>query len=304
MRNTGPQDGGPSPDPRLGPARGGPSVWRMLLGARLRRLREEAGVSREDAAYAIRASASKMSRLELGRVGFKDRDVADLLTLYGVHDEDERTRLLAVVRRANAPQWWHRYGDVVPGWLETYIALEEAAHRVRVYATQLVPALLRTDEYARAVLDLCPPHRSAEELDRLVELEMERQRILTRPDPPRLWALIDESVLRRPVGGVRVMRRQLRHLVEMTAAPNVTLQILPARLGLGLPGGPFTLLRFQEPDLPDVVCLEQLGGVQYLERRHELDLYGGTLDALCARAAQPDRTAELVKEVLGELDRP
>ncbi|MFC5753196.1 helix-turn-helix domain-containing protein [Actinomadura rugatobispora] len=300
MTSTGPRGGLPAA-PQFSPARGGPSIWRMLLGARLRRLREAAGVTREDAAYSIRASASKMSRLELGRVGFKDRDVADLLTLYGVHDERERMRLLAVVQRANAPQWWHRYGDIVPTWLETYIALEEAAHRVRVYATQLVPALLQTEDYARAAMDLCPPHRHPDDLDRRVELEMERQRILAQPDPPRLWALIDEGALRRPVGGRQVMRRQLRHLVEMTAVPNVTLQILPARLGLGLPGGPFTLLRFQEPDLPDVVYLEQLGGAQFLEKRQELDLYGSTLDALCARAAQPDQTAELVKAVIGDL---
>jgi hypothetical protein len=300
MTSTGPSGAVPA-GPEFSPARGGATIWRLLLGAHLRRLREAADVSRDDAAYLIRASASKMSRLELGRVGFKDRDVADLLTMYGVHDEAERARVLALVEHANAPHWWQRYGDLVPGWFETYIALEEAASRLRAYAVQFVPDFLQTVDYARVVTALRYPHSSQMELERRVELQRERQRILFAPDPPKLWALIDESVLRRRLGGPGVMRAQLRHLAEIAEQRHVTIQIMPSDLGLAAPGGAFTVLRFQEPDLPDVVYIEQLDGAQYLEKRQELDLYSSTLDTLCARAAAPDRTAETLKQIIADL---
>ncbi|GAA4156888.1 helix-turn-helix transcriptional regulator [Actinomadura keratinilytica] len=282
-------------------SRGGPTVLRVQLGAQLRRLRETAGISREDAAYAIRASVSKMCRLELGRVGFKERDVADLLTMYGVVDDAERAGLLSLARRANERQWWQPYGDIMPSWFEQYVGLEEAAVRLRTYATQFVPGLLQTADYARAVARLRHPHAAKQELERRVGLEMARQRLLTRPDAPKLWTVIDEAALRRRLGGTAVLRGQLEHLLEVSALPSVTVQILPFDRGVSAPGGPFTILRFQEPDVPDVVYLEQLDNAAYLERRADLDAYGRTMDTLCAQACVPGETAALIEGILAEL---
>ena len=187
---------------QVGPT-GGPTVLRMLLGAHLRRLREARGVTREDAGWEIRSSESKISRMELGRVGFKERDVADLLTLYGLDDPEERDRLLALARDANTPGWWHRYGDVLPGWFQSYLGLEAAASLIRTYEVQFVPGLLQTREYARAVVLLGHGRAPAEEVERRVDLRMARQELLTRADPPQLWAVVDEAALRRPIGGVR-----------------------------------------------------------------------------------------------------
>ncbi|MGH3926320.1 MAG: helix-turn-helix domain-containing protein, partial [Pseudonocardiaceae bacterium] len=192
---------------------GGPTVLRILLGAQLRRLREAMGLTREAAGYTIRASESKMSRLELGRVSFKERDVADLLILYGVTDADERDSLLSLARQANEPGWWHRYSDLLPSWFQAYVGLEEAASRIRTYEVQLVPGLLQTEEYARAVTAQGLETKSPEEVDRWVSLRMRRQRLLTRAGAPRLWAVVDEAALRRPIGGRDVMRGQLEHLI-------------------------------------------------------------------------------------------
>jgi hypothetical protein len=274
----------------------------MLLGAQLRRLREAAGINREDAAYTIRASVSKMCRLELGRVGFKERDVTDLLTLYGIVDQAERAGLLSLAQRANEPQWWQPYGDIMPSWFELYVGLEEVATRLRTYAVQFIPGLLQTEEYARALTRLRHPHISREELTRRVGVETTRQRILTRPDGPKLWAVIDEAALRLKLGGTEVMRRQLEHLLAVNALPNVTVQILPFDRGLGAPGGSFTILRFQEPDLPDVVYLEQLDNALYLEKRIDLDLYSRTMDNLCAQATEPKRTAEFIERIAARIE--
>ncbi|REE97293.1 helix-turn-helix domain-containing protein [Thermomonospora umbrina] len=283
-------------------SRGGPTVLRMLLGAQLRRLREDRNITRESAAYAIRASASKMSRLELGRVGIKERDVADLLTLYGLTEGPERAGLMSLVRQAAAPHWSDEYGDILPSWQEMYVALEEAAARLRTFEVQFVPSLLRTEEYTRAVTRLRHPRASTDDLERRVALEVARRRLLTRPDAPKLWAVIDESALRRQLGGREVMHDQLVHLLELSALPSVTLQIAPFERGLGAPGGPFTIMRFAEPDLPDVVYLEQLDSAQYLDKRQEIDLYSRTMDTLCAQAAPPDRTPQFLRELIRRAD--
>ncbi|MDI5941058.1 Scr1 family TA system antitoxin-like transcriptional regulator, partial [Micromonospora sp. DH15] len=167
-----------------GPATG-PTVLRMLLGAQLRRLREASGVTREGAGWEIRASESKISRMELGRVGFKERDVADLLSLYGVTDTTEREALLKLARDANSPGWWHRYGDVLPSWFQSYLGLEAAAALIRSYEVQFVPGLLQTPEYARAVVLLGHRGAGADEIDRRVGLRMQRQELLRRPRPPQ-----------------------------------------------------------------------------------------------------------------------
>ncbi|MGH8877244.1 MAG: helix-turn-helix domain-containing protein, partial [Stackebrandtia sp.] len=196
----------------------------MLLGAHLRRLREREGITRADAGWEIRASESKISRLELGRVSFKVRDVEDLLSLYGVDDEEERSRLVSLAQEANNPGWWHRFGDVLPGWFQSYLGLEATASLIRTYEVQFVPGLLQTPDYARAVMTLGHGHAAKRELDHRVDLRVSRQKILTRPDPPRLWTVVDEAVLRRPIGGNKVMREQLEQLIKMSELPNVQIQ--------------------------------------------------------------------------------
>lgn len=176
---------------------GGPTVLRITLGTQLRRLREASGITRETAGYAIRASHAKISRLELGRVGFKERDVADLLTLYGVDDGPEREAFLDLARKANISGWWHRYSDVLPSWFEIYVGLEQAASVIRTYEAQFVPGLLQTEDCARAVVRLGHPDGSADDIDRRVHLRMRRQQLLTQPEAPNMWAVLDEAALRR-----------------------------------------------------------------------------------------------------------
>nr|WP_203935866.1 helix-turn-helix transcriptional regulator [Planosporangium mesophilum] len=282
----------------------GPTVLRMLLGAQLRRLREAKGVSREDAGWEIRGSESKISRMELGRVGFKVRDVADLLSLYGIDDGQERERLLALARQSNTPGWWHRYSDVLPSWFQAYLGLEAAATLIRAYEVQFIPGLLQTKEYARAVVLL--GHRGADsaEIERRVNLRMARQQLLGRQDPPRLWAVVDEAVLRRPIGGHEVMRAQLEALIDAAKLPNIRLQVIPFDAGgHAAAGGAFSILRFPERDLPDVVYIEQLTSALYLDKRDDVDHYAAVMENLSIEAEPPDRTIEIVTRILDELGR-
>ena len=278
---------------------GGPTVLRILLGAHLRRLREAQGVTREDAGWEIRASESKISRMELGRVSFKERDVADLLTLYGVDDVEERERLLTLARQANTPGWWHRYGDVLPSWFQSYLGLEAAASLIRTYEVQFVPGLLQTRDYARSVVLLGHGRARAEEIDRRVELRMRRQRILHRPEPVQLWAVVDEAVLRRPIGAPAVMQAQLEALVEATQRPNVRLQIVPFRAGAhSAAGGAFSILRFPDQELPDIVYVEQLASALYFDKRDDVELYVDAMERLCVEADPPDRTSDTLRRIL------
>jgi transcriptional regulator with XRE-family HTH domain len=282
--------------------RGGPTVLRILLGAELRRLREARNISREDAGYAIRASDSKISRMELGRVGFKERDVTDLLSLYGVVDEQERAALTSLARQANTPGWWHSYSDVLPPWFEVYVGLEEAASRIRAYEVQFVPGLLQTEEYARAVTLLGYADAPQHEVDRRVGLRLTRQKLLVGEEAPHLWVVVDEAALRRPLGGRQVMRAQLDYLIEATSRPNVTVQVVPfQRGGHAAAGGPFSILRFAEPDLPDIVYLEQLTSALYLERREDVDRYLAVMERLCLDAEPTSSTTKILRRILTEL---
>ncbi|MEH1017682.1 helix-turn-helix transcriptional regulator [Micromonospora sp. CPCC 206060] len=288
--------------PETGPATG-PTVLRMLLGSQLRRLRESQGVTRESAGWEIRSSESKISRMELGRVGFKERDVADLLTLYGVIDPDEREALLGLAREANSPGWWHRYGDVLPNWFQSYLGLEAAASLIRTYEVQFVPGLLQSREYARAVVLLGHGRAPAGEIDRRVNLRMKRQELLTRPDAPQLWAVVDESVLRRPIGGPRVMRDQIETLIEATRLPNVRLQVIPFSAGgHAAAGTAFTILRFPDADLPDIVYIEQLTSALYLDKRDDVDHYAVAMERVCVEADPPERTPGILRRILADLD--
>ena len=282
-------------------AGGGPTVQRMLVGAKLRRLRTDMGLSREEAAEAIRASEWKIHRLENGQVGFKERDLVDLLALYGVTDPDEIDELLTMAREANTPGWWQHYGDVLPQWFRTYVDLESAANLIRTYEGQFIPGLLQTDDYMRAVIH--DTHlESSEELGRRVRLRMARQTLLTREHPPRLWAVVDEAALRRPVGGREVMRGQLERLLDATKLPNVTLQILPFAAGAhSAMVGAFSILRFADRELPDVVYLEHLTNAIYLDKRDEVERYVDVMEVLCVQSEPPAKTVELLDRILNQL---
>lgn len=278
-------------------------MLRIVLGGQLRRLREARGITRHAAGNVIRGSHTKISRLELGRVGCKERDVADLLTFYGITEEKRRAELLALARQANTPGWWHQYGDVLSSWFEVYLGLEQATSRIRTYEAQFVPGLLQTEEYARAVVRLGHSHESATDIERRVALRMARQEVLTRsgPDPTTLWAVVDEAALRRPLGSREVMRAQLRRLVELPERPNITLQVVPLNIGgHAAVGGPFTVLRFPEPDLPDVVYLEQLTSALYLDKPEEVDSYLAVLERLCVQALPPGETRKFINAIIAQ----
>jgi transcriptional regulator with XRE-family HTH domain len=290
-----------TPQPLFSPRSAGPTVQRLVLGGHLRRLREEAGMTTERAASSIRGSHSKISRMEHGRVGFKERDIADLLTLYGVGSGDEREALLNLAREASTPGWWQAYTDILPHWVEPYFGLEAAAASIREYELQFVPGLLQIEDYARAVIRLgnLP---SEEEVIRRAQARMSRQEVLAREDAPKVWAVLDEGALRRVIGGPDVMRAQLEHLIEICEHPAVTLQILPFSAGAHRAmGGPFTILRYTEPDLRDVVFIEQLTSALYLDKQAEVDAYLQVMEEVCLQAEPSAKTPGILKTVLNGL---
>ncbi len=281
---------------------GGPTALRIQLGTQLRRLREAKGVTREAAGYEIRASESKISRMELGRVSFKERDVADLLGLYGV-DGEERDALIALARQANNPGWWHSYADLITPWFQSYLGLEESASLIRTYEVQFVPGLLQTADYAKTVIKLGHKRATEDEIGRRIDLRQRRQQVLDRDNAPQFWVVIDEGALRRLIGGVEVMRDQLRSLIEWSERPNVRLQIVMFAAGAhSAAGGPFSILRFAEPDLPDVVYSEQLTGAIYLDKRADVDHYAIAMEEVCVEAEPPDDTPGILKGMLDELN--
>ncbi|MGA4840435.1 helix-turn-helix domain-containing protein [Streptomyces sp. G45] len=293
----------------------GSVVRRILLGSQLRRLREARGITREAAGYSIRASESKISRMELGRVSFKSRDVEDLLTLYGVTDEKERGALLSLAKEANLTGWWHSYSDVLPGWFQTYIGLEGAASLIRVYEVQFINGLLQTEAYAHAVVErgmkaaagkAAGRSRSGRavrvsqaDVDRRVALRLERQKLLVSERAPVFQCVLDEAALRRPYGDREVMRGQIQHLIDISERPNVTLQVMPFTFG-GHAGesGAFTMLSFPESDLSDVVYLEQLTGALYLDKREEVAQYERVMAELQGDCPNPADSRDLLRGLL------
>ncbi|MHA6759061.1 helix-turn-helix domain-containing protein [Streptacidiphilus sp. PAMC 29251] len=280
----------------------GSMVRRILLGSQLRRLREAKAITREDAGYTIRASESKISRMELGRVSFKERDVTDLLSLYGVDDETERAALVSLVREANQAGWWHSFSDAMPNWFQTYVGLEEAAALIRTYQVQFIPGLLQTEDYARAIMLLNRPNLESGEVDRRINVRTRRQKLLAEGDGPRLWAVVDEAALRRPVGGPAVMKAQVQRLIDAAEMPNVVVQVMPFRFGgHAAESGAFTILRFPEQDLPDVVYLEQLTSALYLDKRDDVDQYIQVMERLSVDSLTPESSVELLSALLKEM---
>jgi len=290
------RDGQPAADAQ------GPTVPRMLVGIELRRYREAAGITPDQAAYEIRASRSKISRMENGLVRFKERDVTDLLTLYGITDEQIRSRLVTLARQASTPGWWSKYGDIMADWFESYLGLETAASVIRTFELQFVHGLFQTEDYARAVTLLGHTAAPADEIDRRVSLRLKRQDLLASPQPPQVWSVLDEGALRRPVGGRRVMRAQLEHLAEAARLRHVTIQVVPFdRGGHAAAGGSFTVLRFSEPEVPDVVYLEQLTSALYLDKLEDVDHYLEVMNHLSTEALTPAQTVKFMTELTQDI---
>jgi transcriptional regulator with XRE-family HTH domain len=273
-----------------------------MLGVQLRQLREDAGITPDEAAWRIRASRSKISRLENGRSRFKERDMSDLLDLYGVTDPEVTAGLLELADQANAPTWWAKSGGVLPSWFEPYLGLEASATLIRSFDLQFVNGLFQTEAYARAVTLIGLRNPDPGEVSQRVEVRMRRQELLTAADPPRVWSVLDEAAIRRPVGTAAVMREQLEHLIRLAEHPNVTVQLIPFSAGAhDGAGGAFTVLRFAEPDVPDVVYFEQLAGAQYLDKRTETDRYLDVINRLSATALDPGATVGFLTQAIREM---
>jgi hypothetical protein len=242
-----------------------------------------------------------MRRLDTGQVGFKERDVADLLTLYGITNAVERQQFLELVQQSNQLGWWHPYSDLIPKWFEDFVGLEEAASRIQTYELMFVPGLLQTEEYARAVAGHGEPKPAPEEIHRRVDLRRQRQKILLGPHAPKLWAIIDEAVLHRPLGGEGVLRDQLGHLLEITTQPNISLQVVPFHKSGSAAESAFTLLRFAEPELPNVAYVEHVGGALYAEKFDEIETYSRVMDRLAVSAETPDGSRQLLAKLRADM---
>lgn len=275
---------------------------RRQVGAELRRLREDADATTDQAAGHLRCSGSKISRMETGAGVQRARDVTALLDLYGVTDERVRTELLALVRDSRQQDWWHSYTDAVPRWFERFMAAESSAVSVEEFEAQLVPGLLQTPEYARAVLRAANTSLDDDEIDRRVEVRMERQTRLAGDEPLALWVVLDESVLHRHVGGPEVMAAQLDQLARRAAQPNVTVQVLPFALGAYAAfGHPFTIMTFPGPPGGEVVHMDQLHSGLYLERASDLRRYRLAMNRLRAAALDPERSGKLVVKAVEDM---
>ncbi|MEV4032629.1 helix-turn-helix domain-containing protein [Streptomyces umbrinus] len=283
---------------------GAPSVLRMILGRQLEELRTRAGLTFEEAATAIGVSHSTIRRMEAAKVArLRLPDAEKLLQVYGVTDQQEIDTFLKSVREANKRGWWHTYRDVLPDWFAAYLSLEQAALQIRAYEAQFVHGLLQTEEYARALLGAGNPHAATEATERRVALRMRRQELLTRPSPPRVWIVMDETVLRWPVGGAEVMRAQIDHLIAVNSLPQVTLQIMPFKNGPhpAMRAGAFHLFRFRARELPDIVYLNGLVGAVYLDKDDDVLVYREALDRLGAQATPARKTEALLGAIRKEL---
>ncbi|MET7682142.1 helix-turn-helix transcriptional regulator [Streptomyces sp. NPDC005423] len=274
-----------------------PTVGQVVLGRRLQELREAAGVKREEAARVLRVAPTTVRRMEMAEVALKIPYVQVLLETYGV-GEEETAAFVALTEEANEPGWWQRFHDVLPDWFSLYVSLEGAARLIRAYEPHFVPGLLQTAAYARAVLEAGTIGQTGPDaIDRHVSLRLARQELLERANSPHLWVILDETVLARPVGCGRVMREQVDRLLEFAERDRITLQISEFQNGPH-PGtyAPFSLFRFAEPELPDLVFTEYLTGALYLDSRSEVSTHLEVLDHMTAHAASAERTKKVLRE--------
>ncbi|WP_326829001.1 helix-turn-helix domain-containing protein [Streptosporangium sp. NBC_01810] len=279
-----------------------PTVRRRRLAAELRRIREEKGLTIDQVAEQLDWHATKLSRFETGRRAVQPSDVRALLAVYEVQDR-ERDALLTLAREARQRGWWHVYGQAVPEWFEVYVGLESEASALHLYESEFVPGLLQTGDYIRAVHRAAQIRASEEEVDQRVMVRVARQKLLENDDPPHLWVIINEAAIRRPVGGVQVMRTQLEYLVQAATLPHVTLQVLPFSAGAHpAMGGGFHVLQFG-PNDPDVVYIEYPTGTIYLEKQSEVERYTLMFNHLRAAALPTDSSGELIARVASELGK-
>ena len=280
---------------------GSPTVLRMILGRQLQALREKAGLTFQQAANAIYSSEWTIRRMERAEGGLKPLTLKSLLVAYGVTDVREIDAFLALARDASRPGWWHSYGDALPDWFKVAIGLEESASLIRAYQPQVVPGLLQTEAYARAITMASFPAESQEESERRVALRLARQDLFKRPMPPEYWVVLEETVLRRPIGGTKVMHEQIQHLIDAAAQSNITVQVLPFSAGWH-PAmyGMFNIFRFPDDDMPDIVYSEALTSSTYLNKPEETTQYTEALDRMAAQAATPDQTITILRKILKE----
>ncbi|MBT2402136.1 MULTISPECIES: helix-turn-helix transcriptional regulator [unclassified Streptomyces] len=274
-----------------------PTVSRRRLGAELRRLREVSGMTTQQVAARLLISQPKISLLENGRRPIKPRDVRDLCELYGVRDQRRVDHLLQMARESGQQGWWNAYDDIPYG---AYIGLEAEAAAIRFYEPLVVPGLLQTPAYARAVIAGTIPHATAEQAATRLQVRMRRQDRLRAPgNPLRLWAVLDESALWRVVGSREVMRKQLDHLTRLSAQPHITMQVLPHDVGAH-PGvsGQFSLLEFADTTDVSVVYLERFTSDLYLEKRSDVRRYSDMYAHLQAKALSPDGTRHFIEEAI------
>jgi transcriptional regulator with XRE-family HTH domain len=271
-----------------------PTVRRKRLTVELRRLREQAGLTCEDVGRRLECSGTRISRMETGRIGARPGDVMELLEIYGVTGVAADS-LVQLARDARRKGWWHAYGRVLPPWFEAYVGLESDAVRLHDFQPSVVPGLLQTEDYARAVLRGAPQARRAEDIGQQVALRMRRQAILDQPRPPQVQVVLSESVLWVQVGGPAVMRAQLLRLADLAGRPDLTLQILPLRAAAHVQSvSPFTMLEFADPADPTVVYLEHLTGSLILEDVAQVRSYRALFDHLRAEALGPGPSADLI----------
>jgi transcriptional regulator with XRE-family HTH domain len=281
----------------------GPTVRRRRLGSELRRLREARSINLEVVADRLGLAASTLSRIENGKAPTKTAYLTALLEFYEVTDPEQRQVLIEMAREGHRKGWWAGYEDVLPTGFGIYMGLEADASGLRVYETQAVNGLLQTQDYARAILREVNKKDSPDQLQRVTELRLKRQESLVRePDPVDLWLILDEAVIRRPIGGPEVMVGQLKHLVEASQWPNVTLQVLPFSAGAH-PAltGPFTIVEFPERTDDDVVYFDSWGGPIYLEKERDVRTCTEAFDRLRAAALSPGDSAALTERVAREL---
>jgi transcriptional regulator with XRE-family HTH domain len=288
-------------EPYLNRTEPAPTLLKMLVGVQLAGIREDAGLAQEQAARAVGFSPAKLSRIEAGkgRRPPTEGDVRALLELYKTEDY-ETSVLLQLLRRAGEPGWWQRFDKrLMPEWFDRLVGLQEAAQAIRTFEIQYVPGLLQTPAYTRAVVERGLPTAPAREVERRVELRMRRAELLRRTDAPRLWAVIDESVLLRVLGSREVMRGQLEHLVTMAQQPHVTVQVVPLDVThASAPAIPITYLRFGGLDLPDIVYLEHIRSATFLEDRDETEEYRVVLDRLADEALNPRESLALLRDTV------
>ncbi len=271
-----------------------PTVRRKRLGLELRRLREQAGLTCESVGQRLDCSGTRISRMETGRISVRPGDVRELLEVYGVTG-DRAEALVELARQARRKGWWHRFGPVIPSWLEPYLGLEAEAARLWDFQPMVLPALLQTEDYARAVLRAAPGAAPADDIEQQVALRMARQQVLDGTAPPELCLVLSEGALRVQVGGPAVMRAQLGKLAEVAGRDPVTLQVLPVGAAAQVyPGGPFTILDFADPADPPVVYAEHLTGSLLLDEPDQVRAYTAVFEWLRAEALGPGPSLDLI----------